>query len=154
MTAYAGRIRPKALLCLAATLLATSAAAGEVWPRAVAPSNPEPVIKARVHSIVAGMTLQQKIGQMTQADIRSITPEDVRRYYIGSILNGGGAWPSMNMHSSVEDWLKLSDAFYRASMSRCRSSGEPTRFTGTTTFLARRSSRTTSASAQLMTRSF
>ena len=54
---------------------------------------------------------------MTQPDIRSVTPDDVRRYYIGSILNGGGAWPSMNMHSSVEDWLKLSDAFYRASMS-------------------------------------
>jgi beta-glucosidase len=54
---------------------------------------------------------------MTQADIRSITPDDVRRYYIGSVLNGGGAWPSMNMHSSVDDWLKLSDAYYRASMS-------------------------------------
>jgi beta-glucosidase len=63
------------------------------------------------------MTLEQKVGQMTQADIRSITPDDVRRYYIGSILNGGGAWPAMNMHSTVDDWLKLSDAFYRASMS-------------------------------------
>ena len=63
------------------------------------------------------MTLEQKVGQMTQPDIRSVTPDDVRRYYIGSILNGGGAWPSMNMHSSVNDWLKLSDAFYRASMS-------------------------------------
>jgi beta-glucosidase len=62
------------------------------------------------------MTLEQKIGQMTQADIRSVTPDDVRRYYIGSILNGGGAWPGMNMHSSVDDWLRLSDAFYRASM--------------------------------------
>jgi beta-glucosidase len=63
------------------------------------------------------MTLEQKVGQMTQPDIRSVTPDDIRRYYIGSILNGGGAWPSMNMHSSVDDWLKLSDAFYRASMS-------------------------------------
>jgi beta-glucosidase len=63
------------------------------------------------------MTLEQKVGQMTQPDIRSVTPGDVRRYYIGSILNGGGAWPSMNMHSSVADWLKLSDAFYGASMS-------------------------------------
>lgn len=63
------------------------------------------------------MTLEEKVGQMTQADIRYITPAEVRRYYIGSILNGGGAWPSMNMHSSVGDWLKLSDAFYRASMS-------------------------------------
>jgi beta-glucosidase len=63
------------------------------------------------------MTLEQKIGQMTQADIRSVTPDDVRRYYIGSVLNGGGAWPSMNMHASVGDWLNLSNAFYRASMS-------------------------------------
>lgn len=63
------------------------------------------------------MTLNQKIGQMTQADIRSITPDDVRRYYIGSVLNGGGAWPAMNMHSKVSDWLNLSEAFYRASMS-------------------------------------
>jgi len=63
------------------------------------------------------MTLEQKIGQMTQPDIRSVTPDEVRQFYIGSILNGGGAWPSMNMHSSVDDWLELSDAFYRASMS-------------------------------------
>jgi beta-glucosidase len=70
-----------------------------------------------VQSIVAGMSLEQKVGQMTQADIRSITPDEVRRYYIGSVLNGGGAWPSMNMHSSVGDWLKLSEAYYGASMS-------------------------------------
>jgi beta-glucosidase len=63
------------------------------------------------------MTLEQKVGQMTQPDIRSVTPDDVRRYYIGSILNGGGAWPGMNMHAGVGDWLKLSDEFYRASMS-------------------------------------
>ncbi len=117
MTAYAGRARPKALLCLAAALLTTSAALAEVWPKAAAPSAPDRAIDARVRSIVATMTLEQKIGQMTQADIRSITPDEVRSYYIGSILNGGGAWPSMNMHSSIEDWLKLSDAFYRASMS-------------------------------------
>jgi beta-glucosidase len=62
------------------------------------------------------MTLEQKIGQMTQPDIRSVTPDEVRRYYIGSVLNGGGAWPGQNMRSSVDDWVRLSDAFYRASM--------------------------------------
>ncbi|HYX47234.1 MAG TPA: glycoside hydrolase family 3 protein [Sphingomicrobium sp.] len=116
MRALAGRPRPKVILCLAATLLAPAAAAGAIWPRAEAPA-PDAALEAKARSIVAHMTLEQKVGQMTQADIRSITPDDVRRYYIGSILNGGGAWPSMNMHSSVEDWLKLSDAFYRASMS-------------------------------------
>ena len=84
---------------------------------AMPPAPPNAALEARVRSIVAGMTLEQKIGQMTQPDIRSVTPDDVRHYYIGSVLNGGGAWPGMNMHASVGDWLKLSDAFYRASMS-------------------------------------
>jgi len=117
MTALAGRVRRRVFLCLAASLFASGATAAETWPRAATPAAPNAALDARVRSIVAGMTLEQKIGQMTQPDIRSVTPDDVRRYYIGSILNGGGAWPAMNMHASVDDWLKLSDAFYRASMS-------------------------------------
>ncbi len=117
MKAFAGPSRPRVLLCLAAALLASAATAAETWPRATNPAPRDAAIEARVHQIVAGMTLEQKIGQMTQPDIRSVTPDDVRRYYIGSILNGGGAWPSMNMHASVDHWLKLSDSFYRASMS-------------------------------------
>ena len=116
MRALAGRFRPRVILCLAATLLTPAASAAVNWPHAEAPAT-DAAVEARARSIVAGMTLEQKVGQMTQADIRSITPDDVRRYYVGSILNGGGAWPAMNMHSSVDDWLKLSDAFYRASMS-------------------------------------
>lgn len=117
MTTLAARNRAKAILCLVAATVASGAAAAEIWPRAASTSPPDAALESRVRSIVSGMTLEQKIGQMTQADIRSITPDEVRRYYIGSILNGGGAWPAMNMHSSVQDWLKLSDAFYRASMS-------------------------------------
>jgi beta-glucosidase len=99
------------LLGLSASLLtASQAATPRPAGRAVDPD------VARVRAIVAGMTLEQKIGQMTQPDIRSVTPDDVRQYYIGSVLNGGGAWPAMNMHSSVSDWVNLSDEFYRASM--------------------------------------
>ena len=117
MRAFAGRIRPGVIFCVAAGFLASASSSAEVWPRAAVTGSPDAALEARVRSIVAGMSLEQKVGPMTQADIRSITPDEVRRYYIGSILNGGGAWPSMNMHASVEDWLKLSDAFYRASMS-------------------------------------
>ena len=117
MKALAGRSRLRMVLCVAAALLPPGVAAAPVWPKAAIPQSPDPALEARVRSIVAGMTLEQKVGQMTQPDIRSVTPDEVRRYYIGSILNGGGAWPSMNMHSSVDDWVKLSDAFYRASMS-------------------------------------
>ena len=109
--------RAKVLLCLAGALLVSTPLAAEIWQKPVPAAAPDAALEARVRSIVAGMTLEQKVGQMTQADIRSITPDDVRKYYIGSVLNGGGAWPGMNMHSSVGDWLKLSDEFYRASMS-------------------------------------
>ena len=111
------RSRAKVLLCLAGALLVSTPLAAEIWQTPVPAAAPDAALEARVRSIVAGMTLEQKVGQMTQADIRSITPDDVRKYYIGSVLNGGGAWPGMNMHSSVGDWLKLSDEFYRASMS-------------------------------------
>ena len=111
------RSRAKVLLCLAGALLVSTPLAAEIWQKPVPAAAPDAALEGRVRSIVAGMTLEQKVGQMTQADIRSITPDDVRKYYIGSVLNGGGAWPGMNMHSSVGDWLKLSDEFYRASMS-------------------------------------
>ena len=118
MKALAGRLRPNVILCVAATLLASCTAVPAPWPSGAAPVvTADTAFEARVQSIVAGMTLEQKVGQMTQPDIRSVTPDEVRRYYIGSILNGGGAWPGMNMHASVQDWLKLSDQFYQASMS-------------------------------------
>lgn len=86
------------------------------WPRR-APPRVDAALEARIAAIVAGMTLEQKVGQMTQAEIRSITPDQVRTHHIGSILNGGGAWPAMNKHASPAEWAALSDQFYRASMS-------------------------------------
>ncbi len=86
------------------------------WPEHHSPTGLDPAMEARIADIVSGMTLEQKIGQMTQADIRSITPEDVKHYYIGSVLNGGGAWPDMNKHATPAEWVALSDAYYAASM--------------------------------------
>lgn len=87
------------------------------WPKLRHPVVRDAAMESRIAAIVAGMTLRQKIGQMTQPDIRSITPDEVRTHYIGSILNGGGAWPGGNKHAEVTDWVKLSDAYYRAAMS-------------------------------------
>ncbi|MDH4744321.1 glycoside hydrolase family 3 protein [Sphingomonas sp. CBMAI 2297] len=89
---------------------------GQDWPALRSPTAPDAAMEARIAGIVRGMTLEQKIGQMTQADIRSITPDEVRRHYIGSVLNGGGAWPGMKKDAAVTDWTALSDAYYRASM--------------------------------------
>ncbi|MEN9717221.1 MAG: hypothetical protein RIQ99_99 [Pseudomonadota bacterium] len=72
-------------------------------------------IEARIAKIVAGMTVEQKVGQITEPDIRYITPDQVREHYIGTILNGGGAWPQMNKHAKVSDWNDLAAAYTQAS---------------------------------------
>ena len=63
------------------------------WPAIHGERPVDPALEQRVRTIVAGMSLAQKIGQMTQAEIKSITPAQVKQYYIGSVLNGGGSWP-------------------------------------------------------------
>jgi beta-glucosidase len=73
-------------------------------------------LEAQVEELLDNLTLEQKVGQMVQAEIRWVTPDDVRKYHLGSVLNGGGAWPDMDKHSTVGDWVGLADEFYRASM--------------------------------------
>jgi beta-glucosidase len=86
------------------------------WPAITSTIKADPSLEARVRKIVVSMSLAQKIGQMTQAEIKSITPAQVTKFYIGSVLNGGGSWPRMDKHAGIKDWLSLSDRFYDASM--------------------------------------
>lgn len=86
------------------------------WPKIAGPVVQDAALDARARKIVAGMTLAQKVGQMTQAEIKSITPAEVREYAIGSVLNGGGSWPQKNKRATIGDWLHLADAYYGASM--------------------------------------
>ncbi|OLR92558.1 beta-glucosidase [Actinokineospora bangkokensis] len=87
------------------------------WPLVRSDVPRSPVDESRVRRMVAGMSLAEKIGQMTQPEITSITPEDVRVYGFGSVLNGGGAWPNKDKHAPVGDWLALADAYWQASVS-------------------------------------
>jgi beta-glucosidase len=95
----------KVLMCVAGVALCGAASA-----------DPRDEVEAKVAALLARMTLEQKVGQMVQADIRSVTPDDVRKYRLGSVLNGGGAWPGENKHASAADWVALADSFYDASM--------------------------------------
>jgi len=70
-------------------------------------------LRQRVDALLAKMTLDQKIGQMTQAERQSVTPEDVRRYHLGSVLSGGGSCPGENL---PHDWVAMNDAYWEASM--------------------------------------
>jgi beta-glucosidase len=86
------------------------------WPRPKSVIGKDAALEARVAAIVAKMTLAQKIGQMTQPEIKAATPDDVRRYYLGSVLNGGGSWPDGNKRANAADWLALAERYHAASM--------------------------------------
>lgn len=114
--------RPALKLSLTLLLLAGCAPMAVVPPQAVdAPaaasaSRLDPAMERRIAGIVAGMTLEQKVGQMTQPDVRFITPDEVRQYYIGTVLNGGGAWPETDKRSTVAEWAAWADAYADAAL--------------------------------------
>jgi beta-glucosidase len=74
-------------------------------PLPIYPDSSEP-IEARVEDLLARMTMDEKIGQMTQADLGSIRPGDVTAYGIGSILSGGSDNPSNNTPQGWQDMVK------------------------------------------------
>ncbi|HEX5788471.1 MAG TPA: exo 1,3/1,4-beta-D-glucan glucohydrolase [Woeseiaceae bacterium] len=71
--------------------------------------------EARIESLLAAMTLEEKVGQVIQADISAVTPDDVRRYNLGSILNGGSSAPGGDNRATPDKWLSLADEFWDAS---------------------------------------
>lgn len=105
-----------ALLALPALAGASPTAAATRWPAVASAVPRDAAIEARIERILARMTLAQKVGQMTQPEIKHISPDEVRRYYIGSVLNGGGSWPGNDKNASVQDWLRLAQAYHEASL--------------------------------------
>jgi len=69
-------------------------------------------IPERVDDLLNRMTLAEKIGQMTQAEKDSITPDDAGQYMLGSVLSGGGGVPDPNTPANwremVRDYIKAS----------------------------------------------
>jgi beta-glucosidase len=66
-------------------------------------------VEERVEDLLGRMTLEEKVGQMTQANRQSLSStSDTRDYYLGSILNGGGGAPSNN---TPEGWADMYDTY-------------------------------------------
>lgn len=87
-----------------------------IWPKLTFDVKTDLKVEARVESILSKMTLEQKVAQMIQPEIRDITVDDMRKYGFGSYLNGGGGFPNGNKHSKPMDWVNLAEDMYQASI--------------------------------------
>lgn len=86
------------------------------WPAAHSPSAiTDPATERAITRLIARMTLEQKVGQVIQGDISSMTPEDLARYPLGSILAGGNSGPYGDERADAAKWLKLVTEYRKAS---------------------------------------
>ncbi len=89
-----------------------------IWPSPNWPYATDPAIEARIADLLERMTVEEKVGQVIQGDIANVTPDDVRRYHLGSVLNGGNSAPGNNEFAPPREWLALADRFYEASVDK------------------------------------
>ena len=79
----------------------------ETWPQVQDGVANDPAIDARAADLLSKMTVQEKVGQIIQADVGSVTPADVRTYHLGSILDGGKLGSrTATIARPLPDWLK------------------------------------------------
>ena len=99
---------------------ASSNTSTAAWPTISVPSDAErgQDIESKVESLLATMTIEEKVGQILQPQIGNITPAEVTAYNVGSVFNGGDRRPNDDLRASREDWLVLADAYYDASVDR------------------------------------
>jgi beta-glucosidase len=91
----------------AGSATAGSAAAGRPWMDASKP------VADRVAALVSQMTLDEKIGQMTQIEKNAIDAPTSAQFFLGSILSGGGGYPDPNTAAA---WYDMVNAYQQAAL--------------------------------------
>lgn len=76
-----------------------------LWPRSHSAGLLDVASERRVSELLAGMSLEEKVGQIIQADIGSVTTEDLRRYPLGAVLAGGDSSPAAGTDRTAAAWL-------------------------------------------------
>ena len=67
----------------------------------------------RVATLLGQMTLDEKVGQMTQIEKNAITPASSATFNVGSILSGGGGYPDQN---TPQAWYEMVGAYQDAAL--------------------------------------
>ena len=110
-----------------ATNPALATANPDNWPTAASPTAiTDAKTESAISALISRMTLEQKVGQLIQADISAIAPEDLRQYPLGSILAGGNSGPYGDERATAAKWAQLVNAF--RDVSRTSGAGVPILF--------------------------
>ncbi|KAM7496473.1 hypothetical protein LguiA_020887 [Lonicera macranthoides] len=76
--------------------------------------NPNAPIEERIKDLLSRMTLEEKIGQMTQIERSVATPSAIKNLFIGSVLSGGGSKPFVGANSA--DWTDFVDGLQKGAL--------------------------------------
>jgi beta-glucosidase len=91
------------LAALVAVSFAPSSSAAAPAPRKLSSYDPQ------ARALLGTMTLEEKIGQMVQAEQDKLSDEkDVETYFLGSVVSGGDSDPRTN---SLQDWTDTYDRY-------------------------------------------
>ena len=103
-------------LTIATTANADAIANPKLWPEATSPSAiSDAKTDNEISALIAKMTIAQKVGQVIQADISAVKPQDLAEYPLGSILAGGNSGPYGDERASAAKWGQLVTEFREAS---------------------------------------
>ncbi|KAL5767870.1 hypothetical protein ACOSP7_014459 [Xanthoceras sorbifolium] len=77
--------------------------------------DPKQPLNVRIKDLMSRMTLEEKVGQMTQIDHKVASAEVMKKYFIGSVLSGGGSVPAPK--ASAEAWVDMVNDYQNGSLS-------------------------------------
>lgn len=77
--------------------------------------DPKQPLNSRIKNLLDQMTLEEKVGQMTQLERAIATFDVMKNFSIGSLLSGPGSAP--NDHARVKDWVDMVNGFQKGSLS-------------------------------------
>ncbi|EQB12735.1 1,4-beta-D-glucan glucohydrolase [Sphingobium lactosutens DS20] len=87
------------------------------WPKAHSPAAiTDAATERAIDALLARMTIEQKVGQVVQGDISSVTPADLARYPLGSILAGGNSGPYGDERADAATWARMVGDYRAASL--------------------------------------
>jgi beta-glucosidase len=75
--------------------------------------DPTRPVAERVDDLLGRMSLDDKVGQMTQAERAAVSASDLTAFRLGSVLSGGGSAPTPNTPAA---WADMYDAYQRGAL--------------------------------------